>query len=75
MGKTKAAQQCVHCTLGTAARRDGVRDLQAFFWLRVFSAPKQSQRPTPAPVTQTVERQHTTTIGGFTNGKTNRALR
>jgi len=34
-----AAQQSVHWTLGI------LRDLQAFFWLRVFSAPKQSPRP------------------------------
>jgi hypothetical protein len=41
----KVAQQSVHWTLGTAARRDGVPHFQAFFWLRVFSAPKQSPRP------------------------------
>ena len=35
----KAAEQSVHWTLGI------LRDLQAFFWLRVFSAPKQSPRP------------------------------
>jgi len=29
----------VHWTLGI------LRDLQAFFWLRVFPAPKQSPRP------------------------------
>jgi len=33
------AQQSVHWTLGI------LRDLQVFFWLRVFSAPKQSPRP------------------------------
>jgi hypothetical protein len=35
----KTAQQSVHWTLGI------LRDLQAFFWLRVFSAPKQSPHP------------------------------
>jgi hypothetical protein len=33
------AQQSVHWTLGI------LRGLQAFFWLRVFPAPKQSPRP------------------------------
>jgi len=35
----KVAQQSVHWTLGILAH------FQAFFWLRVFSAPKQSPRP------------------------------
>jgi hypothetical protein len=35
----KNAQQSVHWTLGI------LRGLQAFFWLRVFPAPKQSPRP------------------------------
>jgi hypothetical protein len=39
------AQQSVRWTLGTAVLGDGVRDLQAFFLPRVFSAPKQSPRP------------------------------
>jgi hypothetical protein len=56
----KVAQQSVHWTLGTAARRDGVphASRQAFFWLRVFSAPKQSPRPPQrhASRTQTVGR-------------------
>jgi len=39
----------VHRTLGI------LRDLQAFFWLQVFSAPKQSPRPPQRqPLTQTV---------------------
>ena len=35
----KASQQSVHLTCGS------LRGLQAFFWLRVFPAPKQSPRP------------------------------
>jgi hypothetical protein len=38
-GRRKVAQQSVHWTLGI------LRDLRAFFWLRVFSAAKQSPRP------------------------------
>jgi len=34
-----AAQQSVHWTL------EILRDLQAFFWLRVFPAPKHCPRP------------------------------
>jgi hypothetical protein len=33
-----------------------LRDLQAFFWLRVFPAPKQSPRPPTYPLAQTVRR-------------------
>jgi hypothetical protein len=36
--KMIARSSRVHWTLGS------LRDLQAFFWLRVFSAPKQSPR-------------------------------
>ena len=35
----RAAEQSVHWTLGI------LRDLQAFFWLRVLSALKQNPRP------------------------------
>jgi len=38
----------VHPTLGS------LRDLQAFFWLRVFSTSQTLSTPTPARVTQTV---------------------
>jgi hypothetical protein len=38
-GRRKVTQQSVHWTLGI------LHDLQAFFWLQVFSAPKQSPRP------------------------------
>jgi hypothetical protein len=38
----------VHWTLGI------LRDLQAFFWLRVFFCSQTLSTPTPAPVTQTV---------------------
>jgi hypothetical protein len=37
--KQENAQQSVHWTLGI------LRDLQAFFWLRVFPALKQNPRP------------------------------
>jgi len=43
------AQQSVHPTLGS------LRDLQAFFWLRVFSTSQTLSTPAPARVTQTVE--------------------
>jgi len=46
---TKNAQQSVHPTLGI------LRDLQAFFWLRVFSTSQTLSTPAPARVTQTVE--------------------
>ena len=39
----KTAQQSVHWTAGI------LRRFQAFFWLRVFSAPKQNPRPTRWP--------------------------
>jgi hypothetical protein len=39
----------VRWTLGTAARRDGVRVLQALLWLQVFSAPKQIPTPLTSP--------------------------
>jgi hypothetical protein len=39
LSQAECAQQSVHWTLGI------LRDLGAFFWLRVFSAPKQSPRP------------------------------
>src|SRR6266508_6107081 len=32
-----------------------LRDLQAFFWLRVFFCSQAESTPAPAPVTQTVE--------------------
>jgi hypothetical protein len=39
---SSSAQQSVHWTLGI------LRDFRAFFWLRVFSAPKPCPRPPPA---------------------------
>jgi hypothetical protein len=51
LAQAKNAQYRAHWTLGS------LRDLQAFFWLRVFSALKQSPRPPQrhASRTQTVE--------------------
>jgi len=46
--KRKKAQQSVQWICGS------LRGLQAFFWLRFFSAPEQSPRPPQRPVTQTV---------------------
>ena len=43
MGRVIAAQQCVQRTAGT------LRDLQAFFSLRVFSAIRLLSPPAPCP--------------------------
>jgi hypothetical protein len=44
----KVAQQSVHLTLGIPPH------FQAFFWLRVISAPKPNPPPAQPQVTQTV---------------------
>jgi hypothetical protein len=49
----------VHPTCGS------LRDLGAFFWLRVFPAPKQSPRSAHTRVTQTVGRQEENASGLF----------
>jgi len=45
---SNVAQQSVHWTAGIRRR------FQAFFWLRVFSAPKQSPHPPRPPAKQAV---------------------